>query len=1319
MTTTLLSDPPRLRNAQKQLLQLQCEGRRELTRLVTLAECNFRMAVHAETDSPEAIDLLREAVRIDGSNPKYAYHLGRVYFLRGEFVPAARWFRLACCLVPTSHRIWAHVSVLLREMNSFYYGDERYEANVLRERSNAIAQAIQAGEDHIDPDLLDFVPPRSRADLERAEREGRCHEMDHSMKNQTGEMRPSARVSRYLNARQCRWSGIDHLFVEQTLESRATQNNVSLLAPVLQRLVDDSIAEPGRPAAIVILCIQWLVRGFPVTTVRRVTTTLPATLVSTQLLDLVCQIFEAPVDETPRRVAAAIDAGRMPPSLGALIHRERLLWHPLEYRSLGAYRAACRALVKKKQSREASGAATEAETRDDEETLHDLLRRVERGITGMTETRPKVLRDEIAKPDTADRANADSVVQQLQAIELRVNTLVNLKEQSFRLIKEELEAASIDLAQPSVHAQAIAARRIAEELTGGLAEATQSGLEQCQMLNKSVANLGGEQLPHDFAARCEECVSKLQSVSNLGKFAKVLKRIDKRLAAAEATAPEETVEAAAEWSVLLSILQSACSEETSDSAPVATTSDRIGQWLEESSQLKAETDEDWSFIRECESRWKAKKITDEEQTRIIDMRRRFDQSLTTSGQQIEAIARLRQSGTVEEGDIHLLDQAEQQYRKLLQVQGKFQKKFSKLPELQQRAAIATPPTTVAPTPSADESSSEPANEPGTTNEAAVTAEGKANRNEPPLPKPLEEMTAAERLHFAIGRTNWLLRQMYVTARKTLDAYPTWIRSLPSFESLERRILAREAETLYRLGRIQAARRIWNGLLRLNRLHSEALRNIAVCDTVQGDVGRSLASWREYVELLYFYDVLEGTPNAHAAERAEFHRALGNGYAPNFLSAKFKHDWKQQVRPATLISFLSSAGRFRSFIDHRLLEYLNARFSFESPSLVLGIKRVEVESRADDAEATMTNFAREASELIPERVAQPFLQVARAAIAKAANECRNTNKLILKATPKYEQEEKQQIEMLARMFDIKIKLVLAFREHVDMVKNITSLDFLSAISRLDLIPLDISPGLLPRVAAELQVDEETLHDLTQSLRQNVILALIEYLLADDDEAEREVRDRQYRLLTGDWLRSEEFREFAGLVDSPPPQFMPPEARDALIETRTEVTIKYWRVWHDAYPAMAGLAVQIAPWLIERKEYDEAWDRLERSRQLVFVESTRREIHYFLVQLLIRKVEPLLEAESYVDALPVSIEMVELDDFQVGLVNQTLQLYVAVSKQSGVPRMKSRLKSAVEGWLVRATQLASESIAQEESVPRPSKEDVEKVRDLLANALRDAC
>ena len=122
-----LCSAPELRERLEHLTELHKAGELDEKGLEALVECSFRLAVHPDTPAPEAIQLLRGCVRLDGTNPKYGYHLARLYFVHGELDQAKAWLRLAFRLCPTSHRIWAHICLLQWKLQAEWEDDNEQE----------------------------------------------------------------------------------------------------------------------------------------------------------------------------------------------------------------------------------------------------------------------------------------------------------------------------------------------------------------------------------------------------------------------------------------------------------------------------------------------------------------------------------------------------------------------------------------------------------------------------------------------------------------------------------------------------------------------------------------------------------------------------------------------------------------------------------------------------------------------------------------------------------------------------------------------------------------------------------------------------------------------------------------------------------------------------------------------------------------------------------------------------------------------------------------------------------------------------------------
>ncbi|NJK86623.1 MAG: tetratricopeptide repeat protein [Bacteroidales bacterium] len=124
-----------------------------------LLEAWFRLALHSETPFEKAVHYLKSAYRIDKTNPRYSYHLGRLYFISGNFDKASHYLRIAAEHCPTSHRIWAHIGLLQREIEEKYKGNSSFEKNVLNETAAKIDQIIKSGKHGFSNDMLIFEPP--------------------------------------------------------------------------------------------------------------------------------------------------------------------------------------------------------------------------------------------------------------------------------------------------------------------------------------------------------------------------------------------------------------------------------------------------------------------------------------------------------------------------------------------------------------------------------------------------------------------------------------------------------------------------------------------------------------------------------------------------------------------------------------------------------------------------------------------------------------------------------------------------------------------------------------------------------------------------------------------------------------------------------------------------------------------------------------------------------------------------------------------------------------------------------------------------------
>ena len=122
--------------------------------------------------------------------------------------------------------------------------------------------------------------------------------------------------------------------------SRRGQANLSeLLAEITRR----RRTRRGGDGAVATAAIQALVTGYPLAVARPLLEALreDALTAASDLLELVCAVFEADEADVPHMLAGALDAGRIPSLLAAAIHHRRLLWRPMTFATLGlAFRTA-------------------------------------------------------------------------------------------------------------------------------------------------------------------------------------------------------------------------------------------------------------------------------------------------------------------------------------------------------------------------------------------------------------------------------------------------------------------------------------------------------------------------------------------------------------------------------------------------------------------------------------------------------------------------------------------------------------------------------------------------------------------------------------------------------------------------------------------------------------------------------------------------------------------------------------------------------------------------------------------------------------------
>jgi tetratricopeptide (TPR) repeat protein len=849
----LLREPARLRRRLERLERKRRADGADDTYWEAIAEGCFRLAVHRSTPVHEATGLLQRAAKIDGGNPKYPYHLGRIFLAHGRLDLAKEWFGVASRLCPTSHRIWTHISLLQRELNERFRTDQTVLTDDLRKRADSLAEQVGKGANRVDESLLSFQPRKRK----EAKTKSRAAVAAGPGTSESGDGKPTStpNVRRFQNPKSCRWSGVIDLKAEQSLESAPTQGTAGILLELLGQLRSIADERKGGLTGLAVLAVDWLVRGYPPSTIRRLIEELeiPATDPSVELMATCCRLFEVDEAELPSLLAECVHENRVPALLAAVIHERRLLWNVPRLDSLGAVFRTAERLLDRAERMDGDGREDHDELCEQAGAMVELLDR-----TRESKRKPLPALQVVIEKRDEPGSEADEIRQRLRDLGCQAEEF----DTQFRKDRERLK-----------------------EL---IAKSKKETLDETDL---SAATSISERVK-SMLARCEEAIKYLDQIK----------------------LPEE---------------------------------------------LKSEK-------------------TTQERKRV-----------------------------------------KQAYVDLMTNKGRFGRDLEKLPK--------------------------PGREDTTSQNDRLAA---AAEQEPTDP--------LELLAHRLRSVESSIREDFDRAERTFADYGDGAHQLAPLNALRRSVRARKAEALYRLGRRQEARRAWLATLREDPLDAGALKNVAVCDSARGDLARQLQSWKSYVEMLYYFDIVARNPRPHAKERAAFHRDFAGAFAPRFLTED-RMDL-EKVETAELGSFLASP-RLAVFLGHKLLEILNERLDYHSPPILLGVDRSAREESRARARNNNHLFVDTVSELLPDRIRNAFCGITRSQIDAAFEATASTRRLTLKQDPQYSEEKERHAKWLREFVQFKVRLFTLMRDRLQSLVELPTLEWIEQLRALDSVPIGNSPEFL--------------------------------------------------------------------------------------------------------------------------------------------------------------------------------------------------------------------------------------------------------------------
>jgi hypothetical protein len=1093
-----------------------------------LAECAFRLAVHPSTPPERSGELLQLAMRTDAANPKFPYHLARLYFRNGDLERAGIWLNRARKLSPTSHRIWTHIGLLQRELNEIYNRRHRenkgYQQDEHKARWKEISEAVRGGSDQFAVKLARFQP-----DLE-TKAEGADPKLAKPAAASVTEDKEEA-AERLTGAGVCRWTRIVDLMTEDLLEADPGTRTRDAMREMMQQVAAAAPLRIGGRVLFCVLAIEWVLRGYTAAFIRRIRPEPDQGSAADSLLGRFLELIQTPRETLPAALSTALAEGHITPLLAAAIHRQFVLGPPVNNAKLAA---------DLRRVREASAGASDEE-------CSTWLRTLAEDAT-VLDPKPFAAVADFALEEAAERKVTPQ--ESLAEIKQRLDeTREDVKR--FKTWLDERKASVASLPKEDI----LEANRIRKHVFG-IPQSAQDALTVLKQLRDS----GSVQ---DFAETIEGLENGWQTV-NTRALVMLLK-------------PYPVVDIPPGEDATATPIQATPSAAADASAPSAVLPSGLDAWIAEAEALH-------KSLAECRSRLSAQKAQPappELAASLEEAKLLLERASSRSEELLGNVKRLRDSGKLDAGQMATADRLEQI------IQG-LQPLVRPLKLLVREMKPATEP-------------------------ASATPQGAASTGDTPK---LSLESARRDLEDR-------LTGYFDSQSKTLSAYTPAQAAEAPLQALRMSVTARKAETLYRLGRRGDARSEWAGLLKEDVFDLRVQRNIAICDTVEGNVQRYLASWRDYAEMLYFQAAVLNDVTYLAREREVFHQNFGNAYALRYLyEEKSGTEEPKFPDPAELDTFLKSPLRVRHYVQHQTLAFFNSRMDVTVAPLILGVTRSAAEPQRDEARLKLQAWSTQLCALLPARAGVRYARAVSLALDSAAQTMQSVKRMRdLANTKEYKDAEGKYLKWIGAVIGWKLKIYKLVKQLPAFNGQPGYLDMLAAFSDADTIPLDTSLELLEPVARRTCQNAEMAGALVEAGCYEHTIEILQFVFpkhgADGQDKETQ-RQALYAQLTGDLSAGHMVAKLRALIDNPGNleslEFYPPAVLGALQNGSAQPgDVEFLGRLHRRYPRSGGIAFHYALLLLHTHNLPESKKAAAAGVSQGFHESSRKQCQELLDQI----------------------------------------------------------------------------------------------------------
>jgi len=1101
-----------------------------------LAECAFRIAVHPSTVQGPGTEMLQLAMRTDPANPKYPYHMARLYFRAGDFENAGDWLNRARKLCPTSHRIWTHIGLLQREVNESrnqkYCGKKGYVQDEHKNRWNTISEGISNGSDQFDLLLAKFEPNLDQ------ERPPGAPPQDSKSADQPAVKEPEEATERLTNAGVCRWTRIHDLTAEDLLEADAGSRTRDQMRSIMEWAADKAGSRPGGQALFCILAIEWILRGYSPEFIRRIRPRDLTGSAAHTLLDDVLDLIGTPLEAMPAALAAALDEKRIPALLAAAIHRQYVLGPPLNCGKLIADLCESRAV------------ACNASAEDCDRWVRILAE-----SAAVLERKPNTPIGDFPPETEKEEAGPNEIL-------ARVTQFLESTKQDAQSFREWLDERKSKQVETLSDEEILEGNRI-QKFLNGLPSAVQQALGDLKRLRDS----GNVQA---FADAIQNLENGLQDI-NIRPLRVLLKRYPvANVPMAETPTPAPALAAAATVFAPPGVPSSSVAL-----SPV----ESLASWITEVETMhKSMTD--------CRSRLQAMQKTppgpSELAAAVGEVQNLLEAAGTRSAAILAEVKALRDSAKLGPTQAPEADRLEQLIQNLQPLVGPLRTLISRL------VPAPTPADALA------------------LDTATISQDSRA------------------RLSAKIDEMEKRLIGLFDDQAQSFVAYSRSHSLEPALQAIRMSVTARKAEALYRLGRRGEARREWSALLKEDIFDLRLLRNLAIADTIEGHVQRYQASWRNYLEMLYFQAAALQDVTYLATEREAFHKNYGNAYGlKNLYEEKSRAEWAKPAAGTDLLAFVTSPARVRLYMFHQLLAIFNRRLRFRMAPLVLGVSRSAAEPSREEARQKMQAWSSTLCPLLPTRAASRFAETVSQALALALEGMKSHKRLReLAGRREYQEEKAEYLQWIADVFSWKIRLYNLLEELSKFSGQPGYLDLLAEFAEADSIPLDTSNELLQPVAMQLRQPPEVLCSLMERTCTNALMNVLQIVFPKHGIGEpgTEVqRGALYTRLTGELASTRLVAKTRQIIDNPGNvevfEFYPPQIQEAIRSGKgQENDIRFLEKLHQQYPASGGITFHYALLLAHSNNLEEAKKVAAAGTSTAFHESSRKDCQDLLEKIL---------------------------------------------------------------------------------------------------------